>query len=43
MSAAYEILKGLYLRNKINSEKLQIAVFKGWITEDEKNMIISGV
>ena len=37
----FEILKGLYERNKITVEKLDNAVVKGLITEEQKQLILN--
>lgn len=39
----YETLKRLYQNGRISVEKLEIAVSKGWITEEQKNQITSEV
>lgn len=38
----YEFLNNAYKEGKIGFAELEKAVEKGWITEDEKNKIISG-
>jgi len=37
----FETLKRLYQEGKINADKLQIAVVKGWISEAQKTEILS--
>ena len=37
----FETLKRLYQQGKIDADKLQVAVTKGWITETQKAEIIS--
>lgn len=39
----YETLKRLYQNGRISIEKLEIAVSKGWITEEQKNQITTEV
>lgn len=38
----FERLKYLYEQNKINDTGLDNAVNKGWITAEQKNLIING-
>lgn len=37
----FETLLRLYKANMINEQKLDNAVLKGWITEEQKNEIMS--
>ena len=37
----YERLKFLYNQERLNKEQLEIAVSKGWITEEQKQEIIA--
>lgn len=37
----FETLKRLYLRGDLSMTKLNTAVQKGWITEEQKNQILS--
>lgn len=39
----YETLKRLYQNGRISVEKLEIAVSKGWITEEQKKQITTEV
>lgn len=36
----YESLKRLYVAGKINESKLDIAITKGWITAEQKALIM---
>lgn len=37
----YETLLNLYIQGKINDEKLEIAVIRGWISRMQKIQILS--
>lgn len=37
----FETLKRLYLKGELSKTKLNMAVQKGWITEEQKNQILS--
>ncbi|MDT8717832.1 XkdX family protein [Clostridium sp. 19966] len=39
----YETLKRLYESGKLSKEKLNNAVVKGWISQDEENQITNAV
>lgn len=37
----FNVLRRLYIENKLTEQHLINAVLKGWITEDEKTIIIN--
>lgn len=37
----FETLKRLYLKGELSNARLNKAVEKGWITEEQKNQILS--
>ena len=37
----FERLKVLYSQNKINATQLDVAVSKGWITDEQKQLILN--
>lgn len=37
----FETLKRLYLKGDLTKNRLNLAVQKGWITEEQKNQIIA--
>lgn len=37
----FETLRRLYIEGKLNEEKLNNAVIKNWITEEQKNKILN--
>lgn len=37
----YERLKALYMQSRLTAQQLEIAVTKGWITEEQRQAIIT--